>query len=75
MCYAQTFDKSYLSYTRYNNYLPADRTASLHKQPPPVNNMKLSMLPPQPVQPPASPSHAALNSLLKHTVPARVEKK
>jgi hypothetical protein len=77
MCYAQTFDKSFLSYTRYNNYVQGDlRTTSVSKQPTTTNQMKLSMLPPQtPQQSSVSNETHLLNSLLKHSAPSKVEKK
>lgn len=79
MCYTQTFDKSYISYTRYNNYLQSDqRTTSLSKQTPPTNPMKMSMLPPQASQ--ASPNQnyketQRLNALLKTSIPPKVDKR
>ncbi len=78
MCYAQTFDKSYLTYTRYNNYIEPhqqQRTVSSHKQSTITNNsnnMKLSMLPQGQSTQQEMP---LLSSLLKHTAPSKVDKK
>ena len=74
MCYAQTFDKSFLSYTRYNNYTQGDlRTTSVSKQPTANNQMKSSMLQPQkPQQSSTSNETHLLNSLLKHSAPSKV---
>lgn len=73
MCYTQTFDKSYITFTRYNNYLSNDpRPTSLSKQPPPQPNpMKMSMLPPEPT----GKEPQRLNNLLKFSVPAKVDKR
>ena len=78
MCYAQTFDKSYISYTRYNNYMPQQQQRAISSQKqvitPNANNsnnpMKLSMLPQgQSTHQEATP---LLNALLKHTAPPKI---
>lgn len=73
ICYTQTFDKSYITYTRYNNYTSSEqRTTSLPKHgQPPKNAMKLSMLP----QGSAQKESQQGRQLFQPAVAARVERK
>lgn len=70
ICYTQTFDKSYITFTRYNNYTSSEqRTTSLPKNSQPVKNaMKLSMLPQGSAQKESQPAR----QLFQPTIAPRV---